>query len=76
MNTPENKEIINEIKVSSFFVVAALSPSFLISVICVFLYLVTAFPEIKEPVSNIIANLLRKAGITKENTENELDSKS
>lgn len=76
MSISDNKEIINEIKVSSFFVVAALSPSFLISVVCVFLYLVTAFPEVKEPVSNIIANLLVKVGITKENASNELNSKS
>lgn len=53
----------DQIKTSSFFVVAALSPNFLISLICVFLYLITAFPELKEPVSNVLTNLLLKAGI-------------
>lgn len=62
--TPEdNQSIINQVKVSSFFVVAALSPSFLISLLCVFAYLITQFPEIKEPVSNIISNLLVRAGV-------------
>ena len=59
----ENQSVINQVKASSFFVVAALSPSFLISLFCVFLYLVTVFPEIKEPVSNVISNLLARAGI-------------
>lgn len=63
MNQPENS-LVKEIKSSSLFIVAALSPNFLISVICVFLYLANTFPEIKEPVSNAIANLLRKAGIS------------
>lgn len=62
--TPEdNQSIVNQVKVSSFFVVAALSPSFLISLICVLLYLVTVFPDIKEPISNVISNLLVKAGV-------------
>jgi hypothetical protein len=63
MNTEDRQSVTNQIKASSFFVVAALSPSFLISLICVFLYLFTVFPELKEPVSNILANLLLKAGI-------------
>ena len=67
MNTEDKQPIIDQIKISSFFVVAALSPSFLISLLCVFLYLITAFPEIKEPVQNIIANLLLKVGV--KNTE-------
>ncbi len=53
----------NEIKQASFFIVAALSPSFLISLICVLLYLFTAFPELKEPVSHLITSLLMKAGV-------------
>lgn len=63
MNTEDKTSVTNQIKASSFFVVAALSPSFLISLICVFLYLFTVFPELKEPVSNVLANLLLKAGI-------------
>lgn len=62
-NTENNQSVANQIKASSFFVVAALSPSFLISLICVFLYLFTIFPELKEPVSNVLTNLLLKAGI-------------
>lgn len=65
MNTEEKQSIADQIKISSFFVVAALSPSFLISLLCVFLYLITAFPEVKEPVQNIIANLLLKVGVNK-----------
>lgn len=63
--TPEDQTntVLNQVKVSSFFVVAALSPSFLISLLCVFAYLVTQFPEIKEPVSNVISNLLARAGV-------------
>jgi hypothetical protein len=57
------KEIVKQVQSSSLFVVAALSPSFLISIICVFIYLTTQFPEIKEPISNVIASLLSKAGI-------------
>lgn len=63
MNPEDNQSVANQIKASSFFVVAALSPSFLISLICVFLYLFTVFPELKEPVSNVLSNLLLKAGI-------------
>ena len=63
--TPEDQTntVLNQVKVSSFFVVAALSPSFLISLLCVFAYLITQFPEIKEPVSNVISNLLARAGV-------------
>lgn len=63
MNPEDRQSVTNQIKASSFFVVAALSPSFLISLICVLLYLFTVFPELKEPVSNILANLLLRAGI-------------
>jgi hypothetical protein len=63
MNSEEKQSVANQIKASSFFVVASLSPSFLISLICVFLYLFTVFPELKEPVSSILASLLLKAGI-------------
>ena len=63
MNPEDKQSVTNQIKASSFFVVAALSPSFLISLICVLLYLFTVFPELKEPVSNILANLLLRAGI-------------
>lgn len=63
MNSEENTSIASQIKASSFFVVAALSPSFLISLLCVFLYLFTVFPELKEPASNILTNLLMRAGI-------------
>lgn len=69
------KEIIKQVQSSSLFVVAALSPSFLISVICVFIYLTTQFPEIKEPISNIIVNLLTKAGI-KVTEKDGIDPKS
>lgn len=68
MSTENNQSVTNQIKASSFFVVAALSPSFLISLICVFLYLFTIFPELKEPVSNVIANLLARAGIKSESS--------
>lgn len=69
MNTEDKSSVTNQIKASSFFVVAALSPSFFISLVCVFLYLFTVFPELKEPVSNILANLLLKAGIKSPPTE-------
>ena len=71
----DSKEIVKEIKTSSLFVVAALSPNFLISVICVFIYLTTQYPEVKEPISNAITNLLGKAGINL-NKENGIDPKS
>lgn len=71
---PDEQSVANQIKASSFFVVAALSPSFLISLICVFLYLFVVFPELKEPVSNILANLLLKAGV-KTSPENQTESK-
>lgn len=53
-------DAINEIKRSSFFIVGALSPSFLISFICVLLYLFSLFPELKEPVSEYISSLLQR----------------
>lgn len=66
----DTQSIIKQVQTSSFFVVAALSPSFLISLLCVFAYLITQFPEIKEPVSNAISNLLDKAGVkTSANTD-------
>lgn len=71
----DSKEIVKEIKTSSLFVVAALSPNFLVSVICVFIYLTTQYPEVKEPISNIITNLLNKAGINL-NKENGIDTES
>lgn len=71
----DSKEIVKEIKTSSLFVVAALSPNFLISVICVFIYLTTQYPEVKEPISNVITNLLSKAGINL-NKENGIDPES
>lgn len=67
--TVSQETILKEIKQSSFFIVAALSPSFLISVVSVFFYLTIAYPEIKEPVSNAISNLLKKAGVNKETSE-------
>ena len=63
MATKENPTVIDQVKISSYFVVAALSPSFLVSLICVFLYLIAAFPEVKEPITDIITNLLAKAGV-------------
>jgi len=58
MDIEDKQTIAEQIKVSSFFVVAALSPSFLISLICVLLYLVTAFPEIKKPLTAFLTDLL------------------
>jgi hypothetical protein len=69
MKNEDNQSIAEQIKISSFFVVAALSPSFLISLLCVFLYLVTAFPEVKEPIQNIISNLLLKMGASSSKEE-------
>lgn len=63
MSNENNQSVTDQVKMSSFFVVAALSPNFLISLICAFLYLITAFPELKEPVSNVIASLLLKVGV-------------
>lgn len=74
MSQEDNQSVASQIKASSFFVVAALSPSFLISLICVLLYLFTVFPELKEPVSNILTNLLMKAGI-KTSAEPEVETK-
>lgn len=60
MENQDTKTIAEQIKISSFFVVAALSPSFLISLACVILYLFSAFPEVKEPVSNYLKNLFSR----------------
>ena len=69
----DSQKIVSEIRTSSFFVIAALSPSFLISLVCVLLYLVTAFPEIKEPLSNAITNLLKRAGVNVKSEDETVD---
>lgn len=53
-------DVVKEIKRSSFFIVGALCPSFLISFICVLLYLFSLFPELREPVSEYISSLLQR----------------
>lgn len=53
-------DITKTIKTSSLFVVAALSPSTIVSLVCIGLYALEVLPEIKAPVSNLITGLLSR----------------
>jgi len=70
----DKSSITNQIKISSLFIVAALSPSFLISLLCILAYLVTQFPEVKEPLRGLVVNFLRKAGAKVTPAPEEKDS--
>ena len=73
---PQDKQFITEqIKASSFFVVAALSPSFLISLICVALYLFTVFPDLKGQASEIVSSFLSKTKKSEDSTERVAEKK-
>lgn len=69
-------QLRKDIKSAAYFVVAILSPSTLISFLCLLFYLFTVFPELKAPFINSVTKLFSSVKAKANSTEDDSNSEA
>lgn len=69
-------QLRKDLKLTAYFIIAALSPNYLVSLFCVFLYIFTLFPELKGPFSKFVSGLFSSVKAKANGTEDDSNSEA